>query len=432
MIRKTRLVAVGVAAAMLALTACSSSKSSTPSAASNTSSAPAAATTSSAPAGGASSAPAGGASSAPAAAVSSEATGSPLLVAFMTTLTGADTNPNWDQSVKLAISSINSTGGILGHKVEYKGYDSNENPQAATTATNLALSDKPWAVVGYGVSATAIAAAPAIKKAGVFWLNQSTSTLTSAATLGYTNMFRFNTSESTDVAVAVQFIQQQIHPKKVGIIYSTDAADTYCFQDFKKGLEGIGATVTDRTTVFTATDETQQALGMKGTDMVIVCSAGNVISLSLNSLRQQGTNVPYLGAVTMNVQVANGVISKQTIAAGPLYQIAVGCNADESSTPAAVAFRSIFTKAYGANANILEGTPSLYDALYLLKLAAEKANSIDATAMTAAMKTITYDGACGTFHNDQFNNLLNTLAIEKYDNTGALSIVYQGTGNSEY
>jgi branched-chain amino acid transport system substrate-binding protein len=315
MIRKTRLVAVGVAAAMLALTACSSSKSSTPSAASNTSSAPAAATTSSAPAGGASSAPA---ASAPAAAVSSEATGSPLLVAFMTTLTGADTNPNWDQSVKLGIDELNATGGILGHKVVYKGYDSNENPQAATTATNLALSDKPWAVVGYGVSATAIAAAPAIKKANVFWMNQSTSTLTSAATLGYTNMFRFNTSESTDVAVAVQFIQAQIHPKKVGIIYSTDAADTYCFQDFKKGLEGIGATVTDRTTVFTATDETQQALGMKGSDMVIVCSAGNVISLSLNSLRQQGTNVPYLGAVTMNVQVANGVISKQTIAAGPL------------------------------------------------------------------------------------------------------------------
>lgn len=354
-----------------------------------------------------------------------------LKIAFMGILTGPAAQPDQTKALDLAVKEINADGGILGRKVTYKAYDSNVTPQTAVTATNEALRDKPDAVMGYYVSATVAASGPALKRSGALFLNQSTADITSAKALGYDKTFRSNHPQELDSEVGAKFILDEFKPKQVGIIYSTDAANTGCFKVLESAFKKAGVKVVSRTTVYGATDETTQALGMKGSDAVAVCSTGDIISLAIKSLRQQGTNAPVLAMVPVNAAVTAGIVSKDTLSKGDIYQLSVGCDADAADRPESVKLRDAFAKAY-PGIDLQTAAPGNYDALYLLKAAAEKANSTDPDKMAAALRELTYVGACGTFKSDSHQNMLNTLSVEKFSSDGKTSVETTITGDNSY
>ena len=107
---------------------------------------------------------------------------------FMGIFSGQFATPGADNPFKLAVAKVNSSGGILGRKLEYKEFDTDITPQGASTATSLAMQYNPDVVIGYGVSAGLKASAAQLSN--VLVIHNTLDKLTTPDSLGSDLTFR--------------------------------------------------------------------------------------------------------------------------------------------------------------------------------------------------------------------------------------------------
>jgi ABC-type branched-subunit amino acid transport system substrate-binding protein len=224
---------------------------------------------------------------------------------------------------------------------------------------------------------------------------------------------------------ADRFLFNDQKVKKMMVINTQDSAPT----------DG-GATILDQAkTANVQTDH--RAISPVATDVTEPILAAN--SMNADAIWEWG--YPTTDGLTVKTAAANGFkgsimtfsagsaaaagLIPQSLLTDKVYSLQAACGPALLTTPAAKSYVAAYKKAFGGPPAASVGTTG-YDAVNLWKAAAEKAKSVDAQKVAAAMKKISYDGVCGTEKADANNNMIHSITIAHYPN-GVATLAKQET-----
>ncbi|MDQ2798698.1 MAG: ABC transporter substrate-binding protein [Armatimonadota bacterium] len=207
-----------------------------------------------------------------------------------------------DNGIQLAVSQINSSGGIDGHKVQIgstgKPEDDQGQPDGALTAVKKMITqDKAVAVLGEVASKNSIAAAPFCNSNKVPMISPSSTNPKVTQTGPY--IFRVCFTDKWQGLVAARFAREVLKAKTVAVLYDTTS-------DYSKGLQGffqedfkkLGGTVVNVSTYTSGDPDFRSALTtIKSTnpDLLFVPGYYTDIGPIARQAREVGIQVPLLG-----------------------------------------------------------------------------------------------------------------------------------------
>lgn len=336
--------------------------------------------------------------------------GEPIRIAYMDILQGPNAVEGGDRALQLAVDEINAAGGIAGHQLEVKAYNTDITPSGAATATNLALRDNPTIMIGYGVSAGLKASIPAINQAGVPVLHRTLASLTSPSSLGSKLTFRIGPTTDMYAKAGDGHLFDAYSAKKLLVLHTSDAAPTEGAASIKKDAEAAGVQVIERAVPPTVTDLTEAVLAAKDVDAVWEWGYATTDALFVKQMQQNGVDKP-INTFSVHTAARSGLIPQNLLTDKISYVSA--CGADVLETPEAQKFRDAFVAKYGPGATE-PFQPTYYDAVYLLKAAVEKAGSTEPSAVAKALETIEYEGACGSLKADANHNMIHNVPVVNF------------------
>jgi branched-chain amino acid transport system substrate-binding protein len=313
----------------------------------------------------------------------------PFVLGSIEPMSGANILTEYINGVRMAVKDINAAGGIGGQQIALKEYDDGLDAQKTVAAARLAIADKVDAVIGMPSSIENSAAAPLLQRAGILVLSAGVSTpVASDEKNGHALTFRIMTPMPELIYAESQYIINTVKPKSIGMMGLNIDYGQNALPQFKKAFEAAGITVTASNLYpYTATDVTSEVLAMKGSEAVLDWSYPNQETLGLKSVGQNSLgNVPYFGGPS------SAIINSRKAVPAELQKNLHGvqpCDPNTDSRSYVQDWAKRYQETYKETADY--SSPSMYDAVYVLKAAIEKANSLDHTAIAKAVETITVD-----------------------------------------
>ena len=352
-------------------------------------------------------------------------TKAPITIAFMTILTGPYAQPSATNDIKLAVNQMNSQGGIDGHQVQFTAYDANITPQQAVTATQKALGTKPTAIIGYSVDDQVQASAQILKQSGIPVLAVAQGPAASSNAVHVPNLYTVVPNLVTAIQASSTYAFSKYHPKSVGIFHTDDTAsnaDAATAQALlrKQGVKNF----TIRSASDQATDTTQQALAMKGDEVVFEFGFPLVEASFNTALSQNGISVPIMGDQSGNFLAAFGLNKPAQLTK---YTFTSYCYPPVLPTKQAKAYDAAYTAAYPGQ-SLQTATTYMYDAAGVLGAAIKAGGgNLSSSSIAKQLGKITYTGACGTYHTDVNHDLIHQVGLVSFAdgiNPGTLAAVY--------
>jgi branched-chain amino acid transport system substrate-binding protein len=338
----------------------------------------------------------------------------PITIAWMTTLSGPYAQPGVNNDIKLATDQINSQGGIDGHKVSFVAYDANLTPQQAVTATQKALGSKPTAFIGYSVDDQIQATAQLLKQSGIPVLAVAQGPAASSNAVHVPNLYTMVPNLVSAIQASSTYGFTKFHPKSVGIFHTDDTASNADATTAQALLKKQGVkNFTVRSASDQATDTTQQALAMKG-DQVVYEFGFPLVEANFNTaLSQNGIDVPIQGDQTGNFLAAYGLNKPAELTK---YAFTPYCYPPVLPTKQAKAYTAAYAAAYPGQ-SLQTSVAYVYDAVELLgaTIKADGGN-LSSSAIVKELGKITYNGACGPYHADTNHDLMHQVAMVSYAN----------------
>jgi branched-chain amino acid transport system substrate-binding protein len=334
--------------------------------------------------------------------------GAPIKVALLDFETGTYALPGRHDSIELAINAINAQGGVDGHKIQYKAYDSGILPQQTVTAVLQAIQDHPTVIIGMPVSSGVQAAAAALKNSGIPTLQEASDTSTDLSALGVNNMFRVISTVQEEATGTAEYILSK-HPKTVGIFDDSDLNGVQSMKLTRTYLQSHGVSnIVYREVAQNATDATEAALAMKGADVVASIGFPVIEATFVKDLYQNGITTQDVMSYAGPSIVAYGLAPKAALANDAMLDT---CAPETLSTPVAKTYTQTYQAAHPTS-NILGSGPDSYDAINLVAAAVKQdGGNLSPSALVSALSSVTYDGACGTYHSDSEHNMVHSVQI---------------------
>ena len=353
-------------------------------------------------------------------------TKAPITIAFMSVETGPYATPGRNNDINLAIHQINAAGGVDGHMIRYTAYDANETPQQAVTATQKALGTKPTAIVGYSVDDQIQATAQLLKQAAIPVLTETQGPAASANAVHVPTLYTSVPNLVSAIQASTTYGYSKYHPKSVGIFHTDDTASNADAATAQALLKKQGVKdFTVRSASDQATDATQQALAMKGDDVIFEYGFPTVEAVFNTSLSQGGITSPIIGDQSGDFLAAYGLNKPAELTK---YAYTPFCDASVLSTKQAKAYVSAYSAAYPGQ-SLHTTTTYVYDDVELLAAAIKaEGGSLSSSAIAKELGKISYNGACGTYHSDVNHDLMHQVAIVSYANginPGTLAATFQ-------
>jgi branched-chain amino acid transport system substrate-binding protein len=335
----------------------------------------------------------------------------PVKIALLDFETGVYALPDRHNSVELAIDQLNAAGGINGHKVQYTAYDTGILPQTTLTAVEKAVSDHPTAIIGLAVSSGVQASASVLKSSGIPTIQQGQDNTTDLSRLGVTNMFRGQPSVTEQSQAAVNYISS-LHPKTVGMFDDSDLNSVQAMKVIKAGLQAQGiSNFVYREIGQTATDATEAALAMKGTDIVTSDGFPQEEAIFVKALAQNGIGVHDLMGNSGLIIAEFGLAPWSAVAGNSTYTV---CDPATVKSTEADAFVKAYTAKY-PSANVATSGANLYDAVMLVAKAIEQQHgSLAAGDVVKGLAAVSYKGACGAYHSDAEHTMAHSMYIVQF------------------
>jgi branched-chain amino acid transport system substrate-binding protein len=312
-----------------------------------------------------------------------------IILGSIEPMSGGNILTEYINGVRMAVKDINDKGGVGGHKIVLKEYDDGLDAQKTVSAVRLALADKVDAVIGMPSTIENDAGTPLLQRAGVIILNAGVSTPI-ASQEKYANplTFRIMTPMPELIYAESQYIINNVKPKSIGLMGLNIDYGQNALPQFKQAFTGAGITVTASNLYpYTATDVTSEVLAMKGSEAVLDWSYPNQETIGLKTVGQYGLgSVPYFGGPSSSI-----INSRNAVPAAlqdHLYGVQ-SCDPNTDSRDYVKQWAQRYKAAYNEIPDY--SSPSVYDAVYFIKAAIEKANSLDHTAIAKAMETTTVD-----------------------------------------
>jgi branched-chain amino acid transport system substrate-binding protein len=297
-------------------------------------------------------------------------------------------------AAKVMATTLNKSGGINGQKVEIVPGDDQCDAQVGVQAATSLLSQKVVALVGGYCSGASIPESDVLRKQGDIPFITVASSNPKFTEQGYNNVFRVILRDDFAGTVDADFMNAILKSKKIAIMHDNSTYAKALAEFGRTEATKNGATVTYFDAITPGQKDYTSALT-------------RVASTNPDTFYFTGY-YPEAGALVKEYKDL-GLDSKFKFMVGsgeydPAYVTAGGPAADGSTVTFPVgpdtATGSDFTTfkaAYKAATGADLATYSIYehDAIMMLKLAIEKANSTKAADISAALHQVSYNGITG-------------------------------------
>lgn len=300
---------------------------------------------------------------------------------------------------ELAIKEINESGGINGYQIEYNFQDDECDNEKSINAYNTL---KDWGMdmlVGSVTSGCCIAVAAESKNDNMFQITPSGSAVDCIK--DNENVFQVCFTDPNQGVAAAQYIGQNNVASKVAIIY--DSSDVYSTGIYTKFAEEAANQSFEIVSAeaFTADSKTDFSVQLakaqeSEADLVFLPIYYNEASLILAQAASMGYAPKFFGCDGLD-----GILGVENfdlaLAEGVMLLTPFAADAQDEATQQ---FVSAYKAAYGDTPN--QFAADAYDAVYIIKAAAEKSGVTPADDMTticdkmkAAMTEVTVNGLTG-------------------------------------
>jgi branched-chain amino acid transport system substrate-binding protein len=322
----------------------------------------------------------------------------PIKIGVVNMLTGplAEGGSFQVNGLQLALEDVNKAGGILGHPVELRTEDNaSTNPGTVLAFSKLFTDPAIKAIVGPIASTQIQAASPAIAKAGIPTMIGGTDP--SLTRVNNKWVFRARPNDLYSSKVIADFGVNTLKLKKWAIVHATDAFGQGGAKALTDALQALGVTpILDQGYTSNSQDFAPIVLAIKksgadvlGTYMTIPADQ----AIFAKQLRQLGVNIQWVGSPT------TATVTTRTLAGAALYGTYAVADFNAESNEAAREFARRYRERFGIDP---DGFASWsYDALQILTLAMNSANSTEPEAIRKAILAIKgYKGLEGTYEYD--------------------------------
>ena len=301
---------------------------------------------------------------------------------------------------ELAVKEINEAGGINGVQVRFEWQDDEHDAEKSVNAYNTLKDKGMQMLMGTVTSGPCTAVVAKTAEDNMFQLTPSGSAVES---IKGDHAFRVCFSDPNQGVASADYLAEKFAGKKVAAIYnSSDVYSSGIFEKFsaqaqEKGLEVVTAQAFTKDSAQDFTVQLQKIKESKA-DLVFLPIYYQEAALILTQADKMGLDVTWFGCDGLD-----GVIQQlgddASLAEGVMLLTPFVADATDEKTQA-------FTSAYKAAYNDLVPTQfaaDAYDAMYIIKAAAEKAGitpdmrvSDICEAMKSAMTEIEVEGVTGT------------------------------------
>ena len=301
-------------------------------------------------------------------------------------------------AAQIAVDEINAAGGINGYQVEFKYEDDQADAEKSVNAYN-SLKDWGMQILMGSVTTTAcIAVTDKTAEDGMFQLTPSAS---STDVIINDNVFQACFTDPNQGTASAQYIADNGLATKVAVIYDSSSVyssgieATFVEEAQAKGLEVVAeeSFTADSKTDFSTQLQKAQSAGAELVFLPIYYTEASIILTQANGMGYAPTFFGVdgidgiLGVENFDTSLAEGVVLLTPFAADA---------ADEATQ----SFVAKYKEAYGETPN--QFAADAYDAIYVIKAAAEKAGATPdmsvsdlGAALTAVMPEISVDGLTG-------------------------------------
>jgi branched-chain amino acid transport system substrate-binding protein len=308
----------------------------------------------------------------------------------------------------------------LGDKVSVTRIPAPLTPAAAQTALLQALDQKPDLIIGFPSSAQVIAVQPTIEQSGVPVIALASGEQTVAdGPYGAPNLYLVRPVDTINAAVQTNYALDTLKAKKIGLECVDSSTGVNGCNAAKKVIAGKkGVTVVaERTNTTSATDLTEQARAMQGSDVVLDFNFPNPTGVMANQLVANGVDAVHMAGASAGLQAAAGVVKDE--AATNLLGVD-DCVPIAQKDAQSKKFVAAYKAKFGDNP--IYSAAQTYD---MIKFAAQIAATQGAVTPKAILKGLSsqsYDGVCTDYKGDSIHALSHTLEVVKFDAGGAPSI----------
>lgn len=320
--------------------------------------------------------------------------GDTIKIGLVTGITGASAvySEQMVNASELAVEEINEAGGVLGKKLELlTGDDKGSAEEAVTVTQKMITQDKINVWMGTLNSSNTVACLSITNQAGILAM-APIAAADSITETGSGLVFRNCANNSMQVQQLCDYIASQRPEKEFAIIAENTEYGKSLVDNFQKDMEKLGGKIVCTEYYESgATDFHTQLTNIKskGVEAITICGLVSEGSQVLVQAKELG--------ITSQFYSFGGFMGQQPIdLAG---SSADGIIHTEYFTPIEDGgvidkFVASYKEKYGKTPDSYYSA-SMYDAVYLIKEAIEKANSTETKDIADAMSSINYDGVMG-------------------------------------
>lgn len=320
--------------------------------------------------------------------------GDTIKIGLVTGITGASAvySEQMVNASELAVEEINEAGGVLGKKLELlTGDDKGSAEEAVTVTQKMITQDKINIWMGTLNSSNTVACLSITNQAGILAM-APIAAADSITETGSGLVFRNCANNSMQVQQLCDYIASQRPEKEFAIIAENTEYGKSLVDNFQKDMEKLGGKIVCTEYYESgATDFHTQLTNIKskGVEAITICGLVSEGSQVLVQAKELG--------ITSQFYSFGGFMGQQPIdLAG---SSADGIIHTEYFTPIEDGgvidkFVASYKEKYGKTPDSYYSA-SMYDAVYLIKEAIEKANSTETKDIADAMSSINYDGVMG-------------------------------------
>jgi branched-chain amino acid transport system substrate-binding protein len=300
----------------------------------------------------------------------------------------------WGAGLEAATEYVNAHGGILGRKVVVDYKDTQSNPQTASQVTNDMLAGGGYqALIPTGSGPSGQPILQAVNKAKILAIGTGPVAEMNDPTK-YPTVFdtKFST---TSQGQAVGCLAASFSPKRVALLHIDDPFPTAQIAAMKPMFEKNGIQIVEEETYpFTATDITPQVQKIQAAkpDVLIIFAYFNSLSAAITAVKSLNfTNVQIVGDAEMSAAPPASFLADPNDLpnSAVAMQWAVNSRVDNTLTDRQkTAADLISPKIGGKFAAVLATYLYSYDALLLVKWAAETAKSDKTPDMVKALESL--------------------------------------------
>jgi branched-chain amino acid transport system substrate-binding protein len=325
-----------------------------------------------------------------------------------------------ENGARMAIDELNAKGTVIGGKkvkFELLAEDDGADPKQGTAAAQKLVDSKVNGVIGHLNSGTSIPASKIYSDAGIPQISPS-ATNTRYTLQGFKTTFRVVANDGQIGNTLGKYAVQQLKGKSIAIIDDRSAYGQGVADEFDKGVKAAGAKsvgrefTNDKATDFTAILTNLKA---KKPDIIFFGGMDAVAGPMLRQMKQLGLTAKLMGG--------DGICSTELpkLAAGSMADGQVVCaeaggidDKDTVATKAMVDFKSRYKAKFNTEVQIY--SPYVYDAVYLMAAAMQKAGSVEpAKYLPELAKTSNFKGVTGLISFDEKGDIKNgALTLHSY------------------